>query len=235
MGETMLSYKKFVMAIGLACAFGAFTPATGAALAGTLDQSQSSFDENGTGTFVSSVNSFAQTFTAGATGTLDKVELQLWRTNAPDAPLSVELRDAPGGSPGATVLSNATLQASSVPTLKAFLAIPLNAPVTAGTKYALVAHSGTNSAFGFYTWGTSSLTNPYPRGDLFVASGSSGAGPWVTGESTGNFVGDMTFRTYVARSATSTGLRAAALKKCKKKKSKKARKKCKKKARKLPI
>jgi hypothetical protein len=229
----MLSYKKFAIAISLACAFAAFTPATGAALAGTLDQSQSNFDELGTGAFLSYQNSFAQTFKAGITGNVDKVELQLSRTNAPDAPLVVELRDAPGGSPGGTILSGLTLPAANIPTSKAFLPIGLTGHVTAGTEYTIIAHSSATSGTGFYTWGSSSAVNPYPAGDLFVATGSTGNGPWVTGESTGNFTGDLTFRTYVVPSTT--GQRAAALKKCKKKKSAKKRKKCRKHAKRLPV
>jgi hypothetical protein len=56
-----------------------------------------------------------------------------------------------------------------------------------------------------------------------------------------NYAGDVTFYDLSVRSATATaacgptGLRAAALKKCKKKKTKKARKKCRKKANRLPI
>ncbi len=56
--------------------------------------------------------------------------------------------------------------------------------------------------------------------------------PWST-----SITQDFAFKTYVApvTSASPTGQRAAALKKCKKKHSHRARKKCKKKAKLLPV
>jgi hypothetical protein len=91
-------------------------------------------------------------------------------------------------------------------------------------------------------------TSAYEGGKLyFVSAGPPGTGPW----SEGNTMADFEFKTYVAPppppgtgggsggggpgAASATGQRAAALKKCKKKRSQKAKRKCRKKAKKKPV
>jgi hypothetical protein len=242
----MLSSKKVAIAGALVCACVAFTPVTGTAVAGTPDQSVPVGVGGGGEAVISSGQSLAQTFRAGITGSLDQVDLYLRKIGAPDGPLSVEIRDAAGGSPGGTILGSAILPASSVPTVGAFVPIGIAANVTAGTQYAIVARtSATGNGTDNYGWTRSNTVDPYPAGEPFIGP-SSGAGPWAP-----LLLGaDLFFRTYVmtanapgggAGTGTTTpklpvtGLRAAALKKCQKKKSKAARKKCKRKARQLPI
>jgi hypothetical protein len=82
--------------------------------------------------------------------------------------------------------------------------------------------------------GNGSPPDPCPDGSLYGASGGP-SDPW--GPPLAN--DDAVFSTFVggapAPPAGNTGKRAAALKKCKKKKSKAARNACKKKAKKLPV
>jgi hypothetical protein len=208
--------------------------AGGTAWAGTLDQQQTQSNnqaaifEGGGG----SEQSLAQTFTAGISGGLDQVDLSVFKTNGPTAPLTVEIRNVVGGVPGPSVLASGTILPAAVGTTAAFLpaTFPVPAPVTAGTQYAIVAWTSSVSP-DTYGWRTQSTGNVYPAGSHFFQNDSPPEPAWTSTSSA-----DAAFKTYVIPSPpSSTGLRAAALKKCKKKKSKKARKKCKKKAKKLPV
>ena len=221
-------------AIATACAAIAVVP--GVASAGTLDQQQT---DNTSGFGVGSTLSLAQTFTAGITGDLDGVDLSLAKNNAPTAPLTVEIRDAFPGFIGTTPLASASVPASAlggVPTAFVAIAFATPVPVNTGSHYAIVVHA--NTAFpNTYSWGNAG-SDVYAGGTALTSASSPPDDTWFPQQAR-----DQAFKTYVvpappsAQPVTSgpTGLRAAALKKCKKKKSKKARKKCKKKALKLPI
>jgi hypothetical protein len=202
--------------------------APGATLAGTLDQQQT--DSSGASYAIASNGSLAQTFTAGLSGGVDQVDLNLQRFGSPTAPLSIEIRDVSGGVPGSTVLASHSVPISSVPTVRAFAPVSFAtpAPVMAGIQYAIVAYSPT--PFGNdYAWSVGGTANPYPGGAGFGTPTFPPAGPWTQLSTQ-----DLAFKTYVAP-APATGRRSAALKKCKKKHSAKKRKKCRKKATRLPL
>jgi hypothetical protein len=214
------------------------------AMAGTLDQQQPIVGT--TGWNAHSTQSVAQTFTAGVSGKLDQVDLNLSESESPDTPtypLIVELRDFSGDLPGGTILASQIVPASDVVPFSnsswVSVAFPTPGSVTAGTHYAIVARSD-NVYPETYSWREGG-TDPYAAGAAYWASPPTA--PWtpVPGPT------DFAFKTYVvppqAQTSTGTtpptGQRAAALKKCKKKNKKnhnaKQFKKCKKKANRLPI
>jgi hypothetical protein len=213
-----------------ACVACALIPA--AAFAGTLDQQQA---VDGGGAFSIGTNqNVAQTFTAGVSGRIDQVDLHLGTVGVPVEPLNVEIQTASGGRPTGEILATAILPASSVPAPRAFVPITfaLPASVVAGTQYAIVASSSTPPASNFFQWSNGPDPEPYAGGTALYRSPPS-SGPWAI-----SAAADLTFRTYVvapAVAASPTGQRAAALKKCKKKRSHRKRKKCVKKAKKLPF
>ncbi|MDX6615732.1 MAG: hypothetical protein QOD60_823 [Solirubrobacterales bacterium] len=201
----------------------------GPAMAGTLDQQQT--DASGADTEIYATQSAAQTFTAGLSGGLDQVDLSLGTSASPTSYLSVEIRDVSGG-PGSMILASRSVPASSVSGTPAFRSIKFSPPalVVTGTQYAIVVYSSTPPG-NVYTWG--GITGTYPGGEEFLNNGPSPpSGAWNPVA-----VLDHAFKTYVVPSPTATtGQRAAALKKCKKKKhSARARKKCRKKAQLLPV
>jgi hypothetical protein len=222
----------------LICAACALAP--GGALAGTLDQQQTSSE--GAGFQIHSGQSVAQTFTAGLSGEIDQVDLDLEKSGAPTAPLTVEIRSVSGGVPDSTVLGTATVPASAV-TLFPPAFVPVSfavpAPVTAGTQYAIVAYAATAQS-DRYEWSLGATPDPYPAGAAFFIASSPPTGTWTSGDPE-----DLTFKTYVAPVTTTpvptpTGRRAAALKQCKKRAHKKhwshkRLRKCKKKANLLPV
>ncbi len=203
------------------------------ALAGTLDQQQTS--SLGAGLDVISGQSVAQTFTAGLSGKIDQVDLDLEKTGAPTAPLNVEIRSVSGGAPDSMVLTATTVPASAVP-LSSLAFVPVSfaapAPVAAGTQYAIVAYA-TTALSNRYEWSQGATPDPYSAGAAFFVSSTPPVGTWTKDDPV-----DLAFKTYVAPVTTTsspTGQRAAALKKCKKKRTTRARKKCRKKAKSLPI
>jgi hypothetical protein len=211
----------------LIVAFAACVLAPAAALAGTPDQQQT--DSSGGFVSIWMGQSAAQTFTAGLSGRVDQVDLHLGTNGAtPIAPLSVEIRDASGGSPGSSVLASQSVPAfSAIPAFRSIkFAAP--APVVAGTRYAIVAYSGADFSF-LYQWSQSVTADPYANGAGFRTLSSPPSGAWMP------VTGDFAFKTYVAPATTPTGQRAVALKKCKHKHSKKKRKKCRKRAKLLPV
>ncbi|WP_344601068.1 calcium-binding protein [Sporichthya brevicatena] len=162
------------------------TQSAGAAEA--LDQQQS---VAGSTDLVDADNSFAQTFTAGRTGPLTRVDLRLFRAEETSDPLTVEIRNASAAGPGSTVLATAVVPAGSVSadevgTETVTFAAP--ASVTAGSTYALAVHTN-GSAQQF--WVGTSATNTYAAGDAWFAPTSPPSGPWASQSY------DLTFATYV--------------------------------------
>jgi hypothetical protein len=211
----------------------------GAAVADTLDQQQPA---GGSDVRIQSNESLAQTFTAGLTGGLDRLELLLGAPDsAPDAPLTVEIRPVSGGSPGTTSLASGSVPTSAVSSTDAWVPITFAtaAPVTAGTQYAIVAYSPVDSSHDYF-WAIA-FPDPYPAGATFYQTVSPPGPTWTLAA----LGGDQAFKTYVdvpSSGATPgptgpTGRRAAAKRKCKKKfdKGTTKRRKCLKKARKLPV
>jgi hypothetical protein len=223
---------KLVGILVVCCAAWALVPGT--TLADTLDQQQ---PMGGSDVRVQSTESLAQTFTAGLTGGLDRIELLLGAPDStPDAPLTVELRNVSGGSPGTTILAAGSVPPSAVSSTDAWVPITFGtaAPVTAGTPYSIVAYSPVDNTHSYF-WAID-FPDPYPAGASFYQIVSPPGPTWTLA----GLGGDQAFKTYVevpAPPATGpTGKRAAAKKRCKKKfhKGTKQRKKCLRKARKLP-
>ena len=145
----MAKTRRATASLVMACALCALAP--GAALAGTLDQQQTTAD---TVSIVELGDSEAQTFTAGLSGGIDQVDLLLAKSGSISLPLSVEIRDVSGGNPGTTVLASQSVPASSIPGTAAFVSVSFAtpAPVAAGTQYAIVLYSSSGVA---YNWSVS--------------------------------------------------------------------------------
>jgi hypothetical protein len=217
------------MAIGLSVA-GLALLGPGTALAGTQDQQQAQHDGGMLGTANGTAQNQAQTFTAGVSGGVDQVDLDL-RQLSTLVPLTVQIRNVAAGAPGTTVLAGGSVPSAGAADI-AFVPIHFAAPapVVAGTQYAIVAFVADTP--GAWSWGHSAAANPYTGGGAFTNTG-----PPPPSNSWSPDATDLAFKTYVVPSAATgpTGQRAAALKKCKKKHSHKKRKKCKKRAKKLPV
>jgi hypothetical protein len=218
-------WRNFVLVSAVCAAL--LLGATASASAGTLDQQQTASNVDGA---LLSTQSLAQTFTAGISGGLDQVDLNLRKAGtSPD--VTVEIRDVSTGQPGTAVLATATVPGSAIGTTAAFIPAIFATPaaVTAGMQYAIVAYSpGVSGDSGGVTY--QSGGNLYTGGSM-----STSAQPLPPGAPWNILVNsDLTFKTYVTPPPplppANTG--QPAKKKCKKKHKhsvESAKKKCKKK------
>lgn len=190
--------------------------------AGTLDQESTSFGsaraligthENGQDVIQ------AQTFRAGASGSLDQVDLPVRVVGDPGVPLTIEIRALDGGGLPAAVLGSAVIAQTSLPacdtaacvdkspagdfTSFSFTAVPLTSPATvaAGADYAIVvsAIGAQQDIYGDmigrtanrYEWAGTTDQLAYLAGDGLSYVGGVG---WVPSNA------DKAFRTYVGPS-----------------------------------
>jgi len=135
----------------------------------------------------------AQTFTAGLTGTLAGVNIDVRSQNSP-FPLHVAIHTVTNnGEPSSTILTETTLNSNSAP-LSLLITFPQMINIVAGGQYAIVVNyqgappPGPGQFQGSWNGATG---NVYTRGDLYASvDGSS----WFP-TSLGNH--DVHFRTYV--------------------------------------
>lgn len=172
--------------------------AGGVALAASeLDQQQ---EGTSTGIGLDATYPMAQIFTAGRSGALDKVSAPAWRsgtTEAGEMVVSIQTLDE-SGLPSGTVLGSGSRPIDDFETsppgswMDVSLAQP--APVSAGTKYALVVSSAhaTPTGASFYVWGVD-WNDPYPGGDAY---GRNQSGQWSLRHDNGVPM-DFAFRTFV--------------------------------------
>ncbi len=193
---------RIAVLVGVLVVLGALPAAAQGAL--TLDQHQ---EDGPTGFIVGDHNpadnpfTIAQTFTAGMSGPLGKVELYLSKLNIvegpqpPADPITVELRTVSGLDPSdPPPLATATIPASAIPIAQEPGWVPATFltpyTVTAGIQYAIVA--STDSAYSWH--GSSGLSDAYTGGsrrsrDVDFPFWRSGCGAGCTP--------DMAFKTYV--------------------------------------
>ena len=186
-----LDKRKAVALVGVLVL--ALLPSTAAASTqDQLDQSYSGPDTVYGGAYGGSDYGF-QTFTAGITGGLDRVSLNLrtvgtFGTGGCFTPATVQIRDvATNGAPGSTVLASNTISGWSG-TANTWLSTSFASEphVDAGTQYAIVLSDPTDSCVNWM----GDSTNSYTRG-LSGLSFNSGAN-WGTAPST-----DLDFMTFV--------------------------------------
>jgi hypothetical protein len=180
----------------------------GAALAaGELDQQQTN-----TASGVGLDRNFqqGQTFTVGAPGALDKVQVPVWlaiSSNVGDLQASIQTLDGSGLPSGTTLASgsvpvgNFTVGSGSASWVDISLTQPV--PVFPGEEYALVLSTANAPSDGsFYNW-KAALNDPYPGG---TAVSRNQTGQWFLRHDNG--VGmDFAFKTFVdaAPSVQQTG------------------------------
>lgn len=185
-------------------------PGVARASSDVLDQSQTQvvFGYAAVGPGFSGGQSLGQTFTAGLTGGLDRVNLYLTAPayaegfpDVPSAPLTVEIRNAAGGIPGSTVLASASVPASSVTSSGGWVEVDFGspAPVVSGTQYAIVAYTTDTDPNAAYEVGTGGAV-VYAGGPFFLNSSAPPAPTTWEG-----FANSLAFQTYVAPGFTWSG------------------------------
>jgi hypothetical protein len=143
--------------------------------------------------------SLAQTFTAGLTGDLVRVDLGIFDPAVATQPLTVEIRTVDAmGVPTATVLATETVPAADVPTapLSPLTTVLINPPVaiTATTQYAIVLYTAGTVP---YCWRNAFAgLDPYAGGAAWVSPASPPT-TWALVTPPGPGFDDFVFATYV--------------------------------------
>jgi hypothetical protein len=133
----------------------------------------------------------AQTFTAGLSGTLYGVNIDLYSVTVSPYPLHVEIRTVgSSGEPSSTILGETTLASSIVP-LSLLITFPQTIEITAGVQYAIVvSFEGAPPGQTQGSW-QGSYSNPYPGGALYLFDG-------IRWFQLGSLEADGHFQTYVS-------------------------------------
>ncbi len=163
---------------------------TASANADTIDQS--SVASGLTAIFNGCCGFIAQTYTAGLTGSLTGINIDIYFLNQSSFPMLIEIRTVSGGLPTSTVLTSTTLAAGQTSPLSQLITFPTAIAQIAGTEYAIVV-SFTGTAPPSHlggSWG-GGTGNPYLAGDSFGSS--NGNGGWFN-LGPGN---DLNFQTHV--------------------------------------
>lgn len=153
----------------------------------------------------------AQTFTAGMTGNLARIDVSLFCagcTNPAVLPtVTLELRDVVGGQPGPNVLATSSIPAfsSGSSSIKQF-AFAVPPAVTAGTQYAWLVRLPVANPLGTYAI-LRSPANAYPNGVVFQSTNSGGA--WTAQTWDWVFQTVMTSRRYVTTGDLTSSLKDA--------------------------
>jgi uncharacterized repeat protein (TIGR01451 family) len=181
-GRTRLVFSGVLIAVAILVGAGS------ASATGALDQ-RNPGPANGSAA-CDGACSWAQTFTAGVTGSLDTVQLEIKATGAGgDLLVSIEGTDSTGVPNDASVIATQTIPQADVSGAEGnvqTIVFDHPAAVSAGTKYALVVRENSLTSFD-YELGTTDDT--YAGGQICF----SGPGPWNCSA----FSGDLVFATYV--------------------------------------
>ncbi len=143
----------------------------------------------------------AQTFTAGLSGWIGRVQLWVSGDDSDTGGLTVEIRTVSSGAPSATVLASTSVPAAAISSTGGWAEADFSspAPVSSGTQYAIVAYAGGSDVLGWY----SENGNPYAGGEQYFSSASPPSSWTATTSST-----DLAFREYVESSLPGTATAA---------------------------
>lgn len=185
--------RRSLIALGVSAGL-VLATASGAQAAASLDQEVSGTLPAGVAAPISNTLWYAQAVTAGVTGSLDAVDLVLWKTVAATSALTLTVYSTSSGLPSGAPLASQSLDPSQVPAIEGWVTFTFDQPALfrAGTQFALVlttpaATVGPNDP---YLWSAidGGPTSPYAGGYSSYSTG----GSW-----TGNTTIAEMFRTYV--------------------------------------
>jgi hypothetical protein len=204
-----IGLRLFFLSLLLLLLFGSFAVIRPVNASGQLDQQQTFFGNTGVLFYTSNAGTpphlqfFAQTFTAGLTGSLTEVDLSISRFSAcsPCGPVVVEIH---AGSPTGALLASTSDPASSFPLYSGpaapFFAFIFTAPapIVALSVYAIVVTTSSATFPDSYVIWTSNGGPMYTGGTPYYTHDGS---TWNTGLSY-----DFDFKTFVGGSFTTTTL-----------------------------
>ena len=186
--------SDFQLGIGTNCDFGT---SVGDVLI-VRPEIEQQLNNGGSGNAITTTSWLGQTFVAGATGALTRLDLSLFCSGCAgvitNPPIVVEIRTTSAGLPTSTVLATTSI-AGFNSGASAFYTALFGSPatLTAGTQYAYTLHIDTPRT-GTYAGIFSTTAPAYPNGNR-VASANTGV-TWIITTSSGT-ARDLTFRAFI--------------------------------------
>lgn len=157
-------------------------------MAYVLEESQTNY--NGGAAPGSASYRLGQTFKAGSSYTLTKVELLMYREGTPPN-ITVEIQGTSGGAPDNNVLATQSIDISSITTSTSgeWVEIIFDTPaeLTLNTTYAIVVGDGYTDSSNRYRWNQNTVSDDYTDGSKYFAT---------TGENWSQSNYDFCFKTY---------------------------------------
>lgn len=146
---------------------------------------------------VSSNSDIAQSFTATASGPLNRVSVLLAKAGSPLSNITVRIASDNGGSPSTSGLASATIAPSQVGAGASWInaAFASTATVANGTKYWIVLDYGSNSGTNYWIWRKDSS-------DAYADNTGKYKDNWTSGGSWTNALGDLAFKVWIGGTNT---------------------------------
>ncbi|MDQ3917713.1 MAG: carboxypeptidase regulatory-like domain-containing protein, partial [Acidobacteriota bacterium] len=170
-----------------------------------VDQSNTTLGTSGFG--VTTTQWLGQTFTPAVTGTLTKLDINLFCASCTGSnpPVTIDVRTTSGGLPTSTIVASTTVPGFSSGASGFYTATFSSPPtLTSGTTYAIMARLTTARTAGNYD-ATFSAANPYSRGVLVFTTNGGTSFSSIAGD-------DLGFRTYMKTGFASSGNLVSGLK-----------------------
>ena len=146
---------------------------------------------------VSSNKDIAQSFTASASGALNRISAYLGKVGNPSN-ITVHITGDNGGKPNTSSIASATLSPSAVGSAPSWVNIAFENPATvsSGTKYWIVLDYGSSSAVNYWNWRKDTSDAYTNNTGKYTSNWSSGSASWT------NVSGDLAFRVWIGGTNT---------------------------------
>lgn len=140
----------------------------------------------------SSNRDIAQSFTANATGAINKISVYLGKTGTP-SDITLRIANDDGGNPDDSDIANTTIPASSVGVSPSWIDSFFSAPpnINANSKYWIVLDYNTNSSSNYWNWRKDTSDGYVNNTGKSTTNWSSGSAVWT------NVGGDLPFRAWI--------------------------------------
>lgn len=135
----------------------------------------------------------AQSFTATASGQLNRVSAYLGKTGSPTADITLRITADNSGKPATSDLASATIARTSVGTTPSWIDVSFSSPasLTSGTKYWIVLDYSANSGTNYWNWRKDTSDGYADNTGRYTDSWNSGSAVWT------NVGGDLAFRVWI--------------------------------------
>lgn len=147
---------------------------------------------------LSSNRDIAQSFTANASGRLNKLSVYLGKAGNPTSAVTARITIDNGGKPSNSSLASTSIMPASVGATPSWVDVSFSAPtlLTSGTKYWIVLDYGSNSSSNYWNWRKDSTDGYTSNTSKYTSDWSQGSAVWTS------VGGDLLFKVWIGGTNT---------------------------------